>query len=158
MIRAFAEEDWPAVAAILDEVLTAGETYPIPVLDDAGARSYWFGLDHVIVAERDGVVVGTANMGPNRQAQGAHIGTASFLVASGARGTGVGGELVDGVIAWHREHGFRGIQFNAVVETNPAAVRLYTGRGFTTIGTVPGAFRLPDGRYVGLHVMFLPLT
>ena len=32
-------------------------------------------------------------------------------------------------------------------------------RGFTGwVGTVPGAFRLPDGRYVGLHVMFLPLT
>jgi GNAT superfamily N-acetyltransferase len=157
VVRAFAAADWPALAAIINEVLVAGETYPIPPLDEAGARAYWFSQQHVIVAERDGVVVGSANMGPNRRAQGSHIGTASFMVAESARGQGVGAELVEGVIAWHRENGFRGIQFNAVVETNTAAVRLYERHGFTTIGVVPGAFLLPDGRYVGLHVMYLPL-
>jgi hypothetical protein len=44
-----------------------------------------------------------------------------------------------------------------VVETNTAAVRLWESLGFTVIGTVPGAFRLPSGEYVGLHVMYLPL-
>ena len=29
----------------------------------------------------------------------------------------------DDVVGWHRDHGYRGIQFNAVVETNTAAVR-----------------------------------
>jgi hypothetical protein len=62
------------------------------------------------------------------------------------------------VVAWHREHGFRGVQFNAVVETNLPAVRLWTYLGFDLVGTVPGAFRRPDGSYVGLHVMYLPLV
>ena len=58
---------------------------------------------------------------------------------------------------WHRDQGFRGIQFNAVVETNTAAVRLWESLGFTIVGTVPGAFRSASHGPVGLHVMYLPL-
>ena len=53
---------------------------------------------------------------------------------------------------------YRGIQFNAVVETNVAAVRLWQDLGFEIVGTVPGAFRSPEHGYVGLHVMFLSLV
>ena len=45
------------------------------------------------------------------------------------------------------------MQFNAVVETNERAVGLWRSLGFETIGTVPEAFRLPDGSLTGLHVM-----
>ena len=162
MIRPFEERDWPSVRAIIDEVAADGETYAIPVpADDAEARAFWMhhgGRGAVVVAEVDGGVVGSANMGPNRPAQGAHVGTASFMVAAAARGHGVGRALGEHVVAWHRDHGFRGIQFNAVVETNLSAVRLWRSLGFEVIGTVPGAFRRPDGTNVGLHVMYLPLT
>ncbi len=110
-----------------------------------------------MVAEDDGRILGSAKMGPNRPAQGAHVGTASFMVGSAARGRGVGRALAEHMVAWHREHGFRGIQFNAVVATNTSAVRLWESLGFETIGLVPGAFRLPSGEYVDLHVMYLPL-
>lgn len=158
-IRAFAEGDWPAVASIVHEVLAAGETYAMPVLDDAGARSFWLGQPgEVVVAEVGGQVVGTAKMGPNRPAQGSHVGTASFMVSAAARGHGVGRALGEHVVTWHREHGFRGIQFNAVVESNTAAVTLWRALGFEVVGTVPGAFRRANGSYVGLHVMHLDLT
>ncbi|MGY2873391.1 L-amino acid N-acyltransferase YncA [Marmoricola sp. URHA0025 HA25] len=162
MIRPFEERDWPAVRRIIDEVAAEGETYAMPVpAGDAAAREFWLrsGDDGAVaVAEVEGVVVGSANMGPNRPAQGAHIGTASFMVGSTARGHGVGRGLGEHVVGWHRERGFRGIQFNAVVETNGPAVRLWRSLGFEVVGTVPGAFRRPDGSYVGLHVMYLPLT
>ncbi|WGX95555.1 GNAT family N-acetyltransferase [Nocardioides sp. L-11A] len=158
-IRPYADADWPAVAAIIAEVLAAGETYAMPVLDDAGARDFWLGQPGaVVVAEVDGVVVGTAKMGPNRPAQGSHIGTASFMVSSAARGAGVGRALGEHVVAWHRSEGFAGIQFNAVVSTNTAAVALWRSLGFEVIGTVPEAFRRPDGGLAGLHVMFLDLA
>ena len=48
---------------------------------------------------------------------------------------------------WHRDQGFRGIQFNAVVETNVAAVRLWESLGFEIVGTVPG--RVPLTRRTG---------
>ena len=157
-IRPFAQEDWAAVEPIVREVLASGETYAAdPGMDDEALRAFW--LDgHVVVAEVDGAIAGSAHCGPNRPAQGAHVGTASFMVGSAARGHGVGRALGEHVVDWHRREGFRGIQFNAVVETNAAAVRLWRSLGFDIIGTVPGAFRRPSGEYVGLHVMHLDLT
>jgi GNAT superfamily N-acetyltransferase len=156
-IRRFEDDDWPEFLPILQEVAREGETYAMPRdITEAGARAYWAG-EHVVTARHGGTLLGSAKMGPNRPAQGSHVGTASFIVSSGARGRGVGRELGEYVVEWHRQQGFRAIQFNAVVETNTAAVRLWDALGFTVIGTVPDAFRRPDGSYVGLHVMHLPL-
>ena len=58
------------------------------------------------------------------------------------------------MIAWHRREGYAAIQFNAVVETNTAAVRLWRDLGFVVVGTVPEAFAHPRHGRVGLHVMF----
>ena len=104
-----------------------------------------------------GRVVGSAKMGPNRPARGAHIATASFMVDAEAGTRGVGRALGEHVVAWAREGGYAGIQFNAVVETNERAVRLWRSLGFEVIGTVPGAFDHPEHGPVGLHVMFLDL-
>jgi GNAT superfamily N-acetyltransferase len=109
------------------------------------------------VAEHEGAVVASANAYPNRPGAGAHVATASFTVDPAFAGRGAGRALGERVIAWARDAGFRSIQFNAVVETNEPAVRLWRSLGFDVIGTVPEAFRLPDGRYVGLHVMHLAL-
>jgi len=57
-------------------------------------------------------------------------------------------------LAWAKERGYAGMQFNAVAESNHPAVGLYKQLGFTVIGTVPGAFAHPTMGYVGLHVMY----
>ena len=112
----------------------------------------------VVAEDQTGVILGSAKMGPNRPGNGAHVGTASFMVSPEARGRGVGRALAEYVVAWHREHGFRGICFNAVVETNTAAVALWRDLGFVIVGTVPGAFASPTRGFIGLHVMHLDLT
>ncbi|HEU4566703.1 MAG TPA: GNAT family N-acetyltransferase, partial [Marmoricola sp.] len=127
-------------------------------MTDEEARAFWLADAHTVVATAGGEVLGSAHMGPNRPAQGSHVGTASFMVSSAARGRGVGRALGEYAVDWHRRHGFRGIQFNAVVETNTGAVRLWQSLGFDIVGTVPGAFRRPSGEYAGLHVMYLPLA
>jgi len=158
VIRPYAATDWAAVEPIVREVLDAGETYCADAaMDDAALREFWL-EGHVVVAEVDGRIAGTAHCGPNRPAQGAHVGTASFMVGAAARGHGVGRALGEYVVDRLRSDGFRGIQFNAVVESNAAAVRLWRSLGFEIVGTVPGAFRRPSGEYVGLHVMYLDLT
>ena len=43
--------------------------------------------------------------------------------------------------------------FNAVVETNVAAVHLYQTFDFEILGTVPAAFAHPTKGFVGLHIM-----
>jgi ribosomal protein S18 acetylase RimI-like enzyme len=45
------------------------------------------------------------------------------------------------------------MQFNAVVETNQAAVHLWRELGFEVVGTVPEAFSSRSHGRVGLHVM-----
>src|SRR5713226_508180 len=78
------------------------------------------------------------------------------MVAGEARCKGVGTALCRYALDWAREHGYAGMQFNAVVETNVTAVEIYKRLGFTVIGTVPGAFEHPVQGRVGLHIMFCP--
>ena len=70
---------------------------------------------------------------------------------------GIGLALGRHVVDWASEAGYHGIQFNAVVETNEGAVRLWQRLGFRIIGTVPEAFDDPEHGLVGLHVVYLPL-
>ena len=156
-IRPIREIDWPPVHDRVVEVAKAGETYTMEVpwtVDET--REFWTG-QQVVVAVDGETVLGSAKMGPNRPAQGSHVGTASFVVTAAARGRGIGRALGEYAVEWHRANDFAGIQFNAVVSTNTGAIRLWQSLGFETIGTVPGAFRLPDSSYADLHVMYLQL-
>ncbi|MEV6299618.1 GNAT family N-acetyltransferase [Actinoplanes sp. NPDC051861] len=154
-IRPFTAADWPAVWAIIQEVIRARETFPYdPDMSSAEARDVW-ASGRTMVAVLSGKVLGTAKMGPNRGGPGAHIATASFMVAASARGQGVGTGLCREAISWARHEGYAGMQFNAVVATNTAAVSLYEREGFEVIGTVPRAFEHPAHGRVGLHVMFM---
>jgi GNAT superfamily N-acetyltransferase len=154
------EADWPRVWPFFDEIVRAGETYAYPLdLTSEQARDLWTVRPpgQTVVLEEEGEILGSATMGPNRPGRGSHVGTASFMVAPEARGRGVGRALGEYVVQWHRDHGFHAIQFNAVVETNTAAVRLWQSLGFRIVGTVPEAFDSRAHGRVGLHVMHLPL-
>ena len=161
MIRAATEADWPAIWPVFRDTVAAGETYAYPedMTPDA-ARTLWLEPPpgRTVLLEEDGELLGTAKMGPNRPGRGDHVGTASFMVAEAARGRGAGRRLAAYVVDWHREQGYRGIQFNAVVETNTVAIALWESLGFQIVGTVPGAFRSRAHGRVGLHVMYLDLA
>lgn len=157
LVRPAASEDWPRIWPIFQAVVAAGDSYAYPEdLTSEQAAALWMNEppDETVVAVLDGRVVGTAKMGPNRGGRGAHIATASFMVDPDDRGHGVGRTLGQHVLAWACERGYRGIQFNAVVETNTPAVTLWQALGFRIVGTVPGAFAHPEHGYVGLHVMY----
>jgi L-amino acid N-acyltransferase YncA len=155
-IREATAADWDAIWPFLREIVAAGETYAYdPALSEADARAMWMvgPPGRTVVAIDGGAVVGTASMYPNREGPGSHVASASFMVDPRHGGRGVGRALAEHMVAWARAAGYRSVQFNAVVETNERAVALWRSLGFEIIGTVPEAFRLPDGRYVGLHVM-----
>ncbi|MEV3900758.1 GNAT family N-acetyltransferase [Mycobacterium sp. NPDC050551] len=159
-IRAAGADDVRRIAAIFRPVVADGESYAYPeALTDEEIARLWLEPPpgHTIVAVVDGRVVGTAKMGPNRPGRGDHVGTASFMVDPGVQIRGTGRAMAEWVIDWHRRNGYRAIQFNAVVETNSRAVRLWRSLGFDIVGTVPGAFRSRTHGLVGLHVMHLAL-
>lgn len=159
-IRPATDADWDEIWPFWRQIVEEGETYAYPLgATSEQARGWWMepppGL--TVVLEEDGRVVGSAKMGPNRPGRGSHVGTASFMVAPEARGAGVGRRLAEHVVRWHRDQGYAAIQFNAVVETNEAAVALWRSLGFVLIGTVPKAFDSRSRGRVGLHVMHLDL-
>ena len=157
-IRDARDDDWPGIWAIVTEVLAEGDayTYDADMTEDQ-ARGKWLPPApwRTTVAVDGDEVLGAATCGPNQSGPGSHISNANFIVASAARGRGVGTALVEDTLEHARADGYAGMQFNAVTETNPA-VALYQRFGFEIIGTVPGAFRHPSLGPVGLHVMYLP--
>jgi GNAT superfamily N-acetyltransferase len=160
-IREATADDWAAIHPFFTAIVEAGETYAYPEgLDQDAARALWMQSPpgRTVVAVDGDRIVGSAHMGPNRPGRGSHVATASFMVDPAARSRGAGRALGEHVITWARDAGYRGIQFNAVVETNLGAVRLWQSLGFVIVGTVPGAFLRKGGSYAGLHVMYLDLT
>lgn len=157
-IRAFDDGDWPFVYEIFRNIVARGEIYAYPdTLTSDEARSLWVERPpgETVVALVNDVVLGTAKYGPNRPGRGAHVSTASFMVAQKAQGRGVGRALCEFAVARAKEFGFAGMQFNAEVSTNANAIALYRALGFVTIGTVPGAFDSASRGRVGLDVMYL---
>jgi len=157
-IRDATDADWPSIYPIFRDIVEAGQTYAYPEgMSLEQAHDLWM-ADHVVVATEDGLILGSAKMGPNRPGRGAHIATASFMVDPTTQGRGVGWALGNYLVEWAGKAGFHGIQFNAVVETNAPAVHLWQALGFTIIGTVPEAFDHREHGLVGLHVMYRPLA
>lgn len=160
-IREATRADWAQIYPFWTAIVAAGETYAYPDgLTQDDAESWWMEPPpgQVVVAADGGRVLGSAKMGPNRPGRGAHIATASFMVDPAAQGRGVGRALGEYVVAEARRAGYHGIQFNAVVETNTPAVRLWQALGFRILATVPEAFDHPTNGLVGLHVMYQKLS
>jgi L-amino acid N-acyltransferase YncA len=158
IIRDATADDWEQIWPLLQQIVTAGETYAYdPHMDEATARELWLVKPPgrtVVAVKEGGTVLGTASMYPNRPGPGSHVASASFMVDGRASGQGVGRALGEEALVWARTSGFRAMQFNAVVATNTRAVALWRSLGFEIIGTVPEAFRHPTDGYVGLHVMY----
>ncbi|HNK86213.1 MAG TPA: N-acetyltransferase, partial [Flavobacteriales bacterium] len=80
------------------------------------------------------------------------------MVDPNCHGRGIGKLLCEHSIQFAKEKGYIGIQFNIVVCTNEAAVRLWQKFGFTIIGTTPKGFRHKDLGLVDTYIMFKDLT
>jgi L-amino acid N-acyltransferase YncA len=157
VIREAKAADWPAIWQILKEVGTAGETLTWdPARTEARARTGWMREKPgrtIVAVDNDGSVIGSANTHPIHLGPGSHVANAGFVVHRARRGEGIGRALCRRVLDQARADGYRAMQFNAVVETNTPAIRLWRSFGFQILATVPEAFRHPTHGYVGLHIM-----
>ncbi len=149
------------IAPLFREIVADGETYAYPEdLTDAQIGQAWLlppPWRTLVAYAADGTFLGTAKVGPNQPGRGDHVANASFMVSPTAQGRGVGLALAEEVLRWATEQGYSGMQFNAVVETNQAAVALWQRLGFRILATVPQAFRSRRHGLVGLHVMYRQL-
>jgi L-amino acid N-acyltransferase YncA len=154
--------DWPRIWPIFEQVVRAGDTYTYdPATDFDTGRATWMAAapDRTwLASDLDDAVLGSYKTGPNRAGPGAHVATASYLVAADARGRGIGRAMVLHSLEQARAGGYRGIQFNAVAASNVYAAKLYHDLGFRTVGAVPGGFRHPEQGFVDLLIMYRDLT
>ncbi|CAN5217876.1 arsinothricin resistance N-acetyltransferase ArsN1 [soil metagenome] len=107
----------------------------------------------LIVAERHGVVVGWAGVGPydDRNAWYAGVGEATVYVARAARSSGVGRELV---AALEREAAIEGTfkLIAKIFDTNTVSLRLFERAGYRRVGVHRRHGRL-DGAWKDVVVL-----
>ena len=181
-IRLATEADRDAIWNIFREVAATRDTYALdPNISREHALTYWFAPGtHTYVAEvdrqsvGDGVavpgkptasptiictpqVLGTYILQPNQSGGGSHVANAGFMVSASARGQGLGRAMAEHCLSEARRLGFRAMQFNYVISTNAAAIRLWQDLGFDIVGTLPSAFRHPGKGYVDVYVMYRSL-
>jgi phosphinothricin acetyltransferase len=136
-LRDLRTADWPAVRAIYEEGIRAGdatfETEP-PSWERWDAAH----PELRIVAERDGSLVGWAALSP---ASARHcyrgVGEVSVYVAEEARGTGLGRELLDELVERSEQAGYWTLTAGVFPE-NEASLRLHRACGFREIGVREG--------------------
>lgn len=154
LIRKAERPDADAMFAIVRQAATAEDSLPFRDMPDATCEAHWFGPHQSWVAEDDrGRILGIYKLGDNYPDLGAHVASATYIVAADARGQGVGRALVLHSVDEARRRGYLAMQFNYVVSTNLAAVELYRKLGFRIVGTIPAGFRHRMHGLVDVHVM-----
>jgi ribosomal protein S18 acetylase RimI-like enzyme len=93
----------------------------------------------------------------NQPGYGKHIANAAYMVDTKHRGQGLGDQLCRHSLETAKQEGYRGIQFNLVVSTNTAAMRVWKQNGFQIIGTIPGGFYHSEIGYIDAYIFYKSL-
>jgi L-amino acid N-acyltransferase YncA len=155
-IRPANADDRDAIWAILEPMIRAGETYPLPRdMSREDAFVFWFSPEkEVFVSEENGRVLGTYFLKANQQGGGAHVANCGYVTAAEAQGKGIARAMCLHSLERAKARGFRGMQFNFVVSANTRAVKLWSSLGFETVGRLPLVFDHPQEGFVDALVMF----
>lgn len=136
-------------AAVWNEVVREGKAFPQEnELTEKDADKFFSEQSYTGLAiDENESVLGIYILHPNNVGRCGHICNASYAVKSELRGKHIGESLVCDCIKKAVKIGFGILQFNAVVSSNTAALKLYKKLGFTRLGTIPGGFRNKNGEY-----------
>lgn len=158
-IRPAVEKDFAEIWRIFKSVIAKEDTYVNrPDTTAPEAHDKWMNkAAKTFVAEINGKIVGAYLLKPNQVDLGSHIANASYIVDENTRGAGVGKALAAHSISTAKEFGYSAMQFNFVVSTNEAAVKLWKSVGFEIIGTIPQAFRHKTLGFVDAYIMYQKL-
>ena len=160
IVREFRPSDVGRMVEIWNQVVAEGVAFPQEeLLDEESGREFFSRQTRSGVAEdEDGRIVGLYILHPNNIGRVGHIANASYAVKGSLRGRHIGESLVKDSLEQAADAGYRILQFNAVVASNVHALHLYSRLGFVDLGILPGGFRMPDGHYEDIHVMYHDLT
>ncbi len=157
--RTYQKEDIELLKDIWNDILVDGDAFP-------GEKLYEIKEFEKMMEEQSAVTCILANnkvagyyvLHPNHIGRCSHIANASFAISKEFRGKKLAEPLVKKSIQQAKELGFSGMQFNAVMVGNIAAIHTYQKIGFEIIGTIPKGYRLKNGKYSDMHIMYLPIN
>jgi GNAT superfamily N-acetyltransferase len=152
-LRPFEPSDRAAIESMAAEIVRDGSVFPFESVE--GVLAYWFSPGAtVVVAEKEGRVLGSYTIKAVQPDRGSHIANAGYMVAEAGRGGGIGRRLGEHSLETARSLGFRAMQFNFVVATNTRAVATWEAAGFEVVGRLPGAFAHQSEGFVDALVMY----
>ena len=155
----------PALSAVLadcvDDGASVGFMYP---LVEGEAETFWRGVATnvargevaLLVAEHDGEIVGTVQMGLTAKPNQPHRGDVmKLLVHRKARGLGLSKKLMAAAEVEAKAHG----RWLLVLDTatGELAEGIYERLGWTQSGIIPNYALYPDGRYCATTLFFKDL-
>ena len=150
VIREYNVDNLNDMIQIWNEVVEEGIAFPqmnFLTMETGNAFFESQTLCSVAEDEESGKIYGLYILHPNNVGRCGHICNASYAVGSESRGLRIGEKLVKDSLIKAKQHGFKIMQFNAVVSTNTHARHLYERLGFIQLGTIPKGFHMKDGHF-----------
>ena len=159
-VRKYNLADMPEAMEIWNTVVREGVAFPQEEeLTEETAKDFFAIQTYtgIAVNTENSEIVGLYILHPNNIGRCGHICDTSYAVKEGRRGLHIGEKLVKDSLKQGAAHGFRILQFNAVVATNTHALHLYERLGFHRLGTIPCGFRMNDGHYEDIVPHYIEL-
>lgn len=140
---------------IWNTVVEEGNAFPQEeFLNEETGKMFFASQTYCAVAAEGDRIFGLYILHPNNIGRCGHICNASYAVDSACRGKHIGEKLVSDCLIQAKKAGFGILQFNAVVESNIHARRLYERLGFVLLGVIPDGFRMKDGTYQNICLYY----
>ena len=102
----------------------------------------------LIVAEVDGVVVGSIEFRSQIRKRLSHTGSVSMSISKDYRGMGIGKALLKALLDWADENPLIEKVSLGVLSTNQRAISLYKQMGFLEEGRLMKEYKLNGGEYI----------
>lgn len=158
-------QEYGAVRSLLNDVILEGQTYPqSQPLSEAEFAAYWLAYDAFVVRTIDpkngsapAEILGAFYLKPNFPGRCSHIANAGFIVQPSWRGRGMGRLMGEAMLELAARRGYTAVMFNLVFASNIPSLNLWLSLGFETIGRIPHAAHLSDGRFVDALMLYRAL-
>ena len=105
-----------------------------------------------LIAEDDGEIVATAALVRDPLSWSAHVGEVRLLVAPGRRGSGLGGDLLQGIFMIAQQRGLAKLTARMTVDQT-GSIALFEGVGFRAEAMLKDQVRGTDGKSHDLAIL-----
>ncbi|QTC41533.1 GNAT family N-acetyltransferase [Bacillus sp. V3] len=108
----------------------------------------------LIVAEVNGIVVGSIEFRSQTRKRLSHTGSVSMSISKNYRGMGIGKSLLKALLDWAEENPLIEKVSLGVFSTNQRAISLYKQMGFLEEGRLIKEYKLHHGEYIDDVLMY----